>query len=234
MKKDNREKVALTLNGPRFLLLKSKLVLDLSVRLYTCEQALRSYDDIPDIIEGTDYSMIVSDAAKDCKTFEPTTNDKIDDKASRNDAMKTLKKGQLCKIHDKGSLRELSICCVILGDFYSSASDLDTRVIDKYITTVNRLCDAIIGKSHEAIGYWTAKLEEKKRNMEGGAKKKSEKGKKNQDGIKHILSELKITSLSVFRNDKKLRAEFYEKCKKATDLDSEDRISKIARALLRG
>lgn len=243
-KKDDSEKVALTLNVPRFLLLKSKLVLDLSVRLYICVQSLRNYDDIPDIIDGTDYSKIVNDAANDCIAFGRTTNDeisilnevqlcKIHDKTSLNDAIKTLNKGQLCKIHNRASLEELSICCLIISDLYSSSIDLDTKDADKYITTVNPLADSIIGKSHEAIGYWTAKLEEKKRNMEGGAKKKAEKGNANRDAIKVILSELGLTSLSVFRQDKKLRSEFFTRTERATDKLSQGRISKIARALLK-
>jgi hypothetical protein len=109
--------------------------------------------------------------------------------------------------------------------------------MDQFITELNCLSDSITGKSHEAIGYWTAKMEGKKRTPGGGAKAMEERGKANAEAIKKIIAELGVRSLSVFRQDKKLRGSFYDKAKTATFHGaplSEDRISKIARALLQG
>jgi len=65
----------------------------------------------------------------------------------------------------------------------------------------------------------------------------AERGKANKEAIKTVITELGVRQLSVFRQDKKLRESFYDKAKIATYHGaplSEDRISKIARALLQG
>ena len=91
----------------------------------------------------------------------------------------------------------------------------------------------------EALGYWTAKLEEMNRNKKISAKVMEDKGKKNKEAIKKVIEDLGITSLKVFRKDKKLRGHFYETALKKT-IDrkynaslSEKRIADIAREILK-
>ena len=55
-KKDGGEKIPLTWNGPRFLVLKSDVMFDLGVRLGLCEKALHACDDMPDKIKARDFS----------------------------------------------------------------------------------------------------------------------------------------------------------------------------------
>lgn len=97
--------------------------------------------------------------------------------------------------------------------------------------TINLYCSAIIGKANEFIGYLTAKTEESRRNAEGGAKAKKEKGRKNQEALKRIMEDLEIPSLNIFRKDKKLRDRFIDSARKETDSLSPKRIFDLARAI---
>jgi hypothetical protein len=93
--------------------------------------------------------------------------------------------------------------------------------------------------AHEALGYWTAKLEEMKKNKEHGAKAMQDKGDKNKEAIRQIMKEQNITSMD-FRSDKVKRKIFYETAKKRTEeIDTknrqpltESRIQKIGRQIL--
>jgi hypothetical protein len=85
-----------------------------------------------------------------------------------------------------------------------------------------------IRKYYELIGYWTAKIEKRRKNPGAVAMKK--RGEKNTKVIDDILKDLRIENTSIFRKDKKLREIFFSMAKEKTDCTSEDRILKIARS----
>ncbi|HOX91183.1 MAG TPA: hypothetical protein PK508_01805 [Candidatus Paceibacterota bacterium] len=98
----------------------------------------------------------------------------------------------------------------------------------------------IIQISCEALGYWTAKLEERIKNETHGAKAMKDKGNKNKEAIRQVMKEQNITSMD-FRGDKNKREIFYETAKKRTkETDTrnkqsltESRIQKIGRQILK-
>ncbi len=85
----------------------------------------------------------------------------------------------------------------------------------------------LMQKYYELIGYWTAKMEKRGKNPGAIAMKK--RGERNRKAIEGILNKLGIQNTGIFRKDKKLRNSFFGMVKEFTDLDSEDRILKIAR-----
>ncbi len=141
-----------------------------------------------------------------------------------------------CDIRDEQSLTKLSHACIIL----SIPRPIDITN-EKNIKDVLSIEDLVMAKANEAIGYWTHKLEERKRNKKGGGYVVHGQGNRNKDAIRQVLVELKIKSLSVFRKDKSLRKSFYDKAAEITkeaDLKhkmplSEKRISDIAREILK-
>jgi hypothetical protein len=247
-KKDGGEKIPLTWNGPRFLVLKADVMFDLGVRLGLCEKALHDCDDMPDKMKARDFSKIIKETAKAAvnenkKEVVPKGPEGLE-KLFRQIGLTVestptiITEGLRCSISEKDSLKKLGPCCMIISMlYYYSCYNFDAGTMDRLITAVVWLDHVITEKSHEAIGYWTAKMERKKRPTGGGAKAMAERGKANKEAIKTVIAELGVRQLSVFRQDKKLRESFYDKAKIATYHGaplSEDRISKIARALLQG
>jgi hypothetical protein len=91
----------------------------------------------------------------------------------------------------------------------------------------------------ETIGYWTAKLEVKKKNY-SNAQTRTKLSGNNKTTIATLLEKYNIHDLGVFRKNKKLRKSFMDECRKETaknDKDgyslSDDRILKKARAVLK-
>ena len=72
-----------------------------------------------------------------------------------------------------------------------------------------------IAKSHEFIGYWTAKMEESERNKSGAYTMK-EKGLATDEAIREVISKYDVKSFQCFRKNKKLRESFFKEAKKAT------------------
>lgn len=132
-------------------------------------------------------------------------------------------------------LSQLNRACLLLGSYnYKNMKQKDIVIFLNIESLLRGVCC-------EANGYWTAKLEEKKRNKTGGARQVKEQGKRNKEAIRKVIADLEITSLTAFRKDKELRDKFYEKSREKTKDArykppvslSEKRISDIARAILK-
>jgi hypothetical protein len=106
---------------------------------------------------------------------------------------------------DNKDMEVLSLACSILGGYKYKNMKLSEIMFFFSLEEILR------NASYDAIGYWTAKLEEMIRNTHKG------QGKKNKEVIKRILEEMNITtSLTVFRSDKNLKNDFISKAKEET------------------
>jgi len=220
------------------LLWRAKQLFILHRRLSKCILALNQHGDVPDDIAmnaiANKYLSLKIDFEKDIKKHGTSKilgiNNFEDILSIADDAIKN-------RINNPRILQSLRYACLCLSLFYTSNyQDMEIQDIKKY-TAIENLLN---GKSHEAIGYWTAKLEIMKTNKEHGAKAMQDKGDKNKEAIRQIIKEQNITSMD-FRGDKSKRESFYETAKKRTkEIDTknktaltESRIQKIGRQILK-
>jgi hypothetical protein len=225
------------------LLWKAEQLFDLALRMSELSSALKRYDDFPDDeISHLFYSKLdrsienkfVDYTLAACVEFKIITMDELETFALAGHTdinITTLQKsfefarGVLkIKINELYSLVMLASACSVLSSVYRlNKESMQENILKTFIAMEHRLTN----KACEAIGYWTAKLEERRRNKEGGAQVKKEKGEKNKESIKKIMDDLGISSMN-FKNNKTLKEKFYNRAKKETGL-YEKRISEIGR-----
>jgi hypothetical protein len=222
-KKNHLAKIPFDIRG--MLLLRSQHLFALGFRLALCYGSLQSYNDMPDTIETNSILHDLGTVSKN--ELANNTNSAFEllniksDKECADIVLEALE----CKIYEQKSFRTLVYACFALSCLYDS---LYPAIQEDEMDTFCRAEDILTRRSHEAIGYWTAKLEEKRRNMNGGAKAKKEKGRKNREAIEKVMDDLGISSLNIFRINKELRDKFYAFAKKETDMLSPKRIYDLA------
>jgi hypothetical protein len=207
---------------------------DLMIYSIACRLMIERGDtSFPPTKEDHDYILTV---LSECDKEEGKYEESEDEAASfaSNNPVATIRH---IDITDKKSFASIIKICSYLSIVVSCPIYYPDKFPVRSIENILFWCGVAAGKVYELSGYWTAKMEGKKRTPGGGAKAMEERGKANAEAIKKIIAELGVRQLSVFRQDKKLRESFYDKAKIATYHGaplSEDRISKIARALLQG
>ncbi len=188
----------------------------------------KEYEDFESWLLGTEVDKDIDEERMSCE-YEQHMGDFFSNKP--------IKQILSLDMRSKDSFGSIIEICSFLSDallLHIYYPDIITSKTSSYFLLYSNVA---AGKVHELCGYWTAKMEERERNARGGAAVMKERGEENAKAIKKIIDELGIRSLSVFRQDKRLRDRFYNAAKAATCHGvplSEDRISKIARAQLRG
>jgi hypothetical protein len=221
--------------------LKATALLDLTKRMIMCEKSLNEWGIIP--TEVSIFYNLHKDKSLLKEWDDINHKYQMDLDVSSADGSLKLKscfnlvKKILSKylLDNNKNLHEPLKACALLGGY--NYKNMQT----KDITTFFNIESLLRGACCEAIGYWTAKLEEKKRNKDIVDKTVVEQGRKNKEAIKNIIAEMKITSLTDFRKNKILRSSFLAKAQEKTkEVDkkhnwplSEKRIFDIARASIK-
>jgi hypothetical protein len=184
------------------------------------------------------YNLVWADIEKDIDESENDIPESQIEEELKRASFLALKRcldiDQIYKIniHEPISFIELFARSNGLVDVYTKVSkQVDSGEIDiitfKLFAQLNETQKAILAKYSELMGYWTARIEKRKNNPGGLAMRK--RGERNTKAIEDVLNKLGIKNIGIFRKDKRLRNSFFDMAKKLTDLESEDRILKIAR-----
>jgi len=183
--KHNKKQITIEWNGQGFILWRSDQLFDLSMRLYLCEVALRQYSKVATSIEADRFADSIRENAAAhkeeisidlCDLSEILNSIGISDEDKLNDIID----GSFnCDISERDSLKKLGRSCLLLSTLYDYIKfNWNVKERTTFLTTLALYNDTITSKSHESIGYWSAKLEEMKRNKIAVAprtKKKDEK-----------------------------------------------------------
>lgn len=218
-------------------------ITEISKRLSDCISALGEYGNVPmfpqawfeilhDIKRSDEFVLKLSPRIKpgifSFKEKQQTPKEFLDNE------FKDIGKANIEK---QESLEVYLIGCIKLLHLYDEKIYSLATDKDKMMMLMSE--HLLLKNSCEAIGYWTAKLEEMKRNKKGGGEKMKSRGENNKGAIKIVLAELKIKSLLVFKKDRELRDRFMTKAKEKTKDEqynlplSEKRIMDIARNVLK-
>lgn len=157
-------------------------LLKLGARLIDSENALKKYTEIPNTGFALDIlkTKVIMLNERTSKTLLNQNKKSLEDLLvninlkqygiDRNDFENKLDKARNCDITDTGSLNKLGTWCFFLAELchefrieYTTEDDIDKECYEAS-TRLFLICDDITGKAYEAIGYWTAKLPEKKIN----------------------------------------------------------------------
>jgi hypothetical protein len=235
----NKKRMFFKWNSRSYLEFKIEDASELGMRLLLCEISLRDYEDMPDRIRVEDFIRNNEFVAPlGVKAFDDTYYDHF---SSTDDAFKIIEKYCQCTIYERTSLMELFHCCMAITWLYDHC--YGRNATDELITKVTVYDHSITAKSHETIGYWTARAEEMRRNKKISGARAKEIGDINKDCIDRLMKELNISTLNALRGKKKLRTLFIERAKSGTKRPkpdgseteglSEKRILDIARSSLK-
>ncbi|HQP25885.1 MAG TPA: hypothetical protein PLP16_12005 [Smithellaceae bacterium] len=109
------------------------------------------------------------------------------------------------KISERKTLGDISLWCVIISImyelFYEDCSKNAGKVsIDLAMNALNLLDDRISRKAHETVGYWTAKLDEMRRNHEN-IKVRTDKKEKRKVQLRQWMKTMKPKALRIKAQD---------------------------------
>ncbi|MGA9112123.1 MAG: hypothetical protein WB290_17710 [Smithella sp.] len=190
-------------------------LLKLGARLIDSENALKKYTEIPNTGFALDIlkTKVIMLNERTSKTLLNQNKKSLEDLLvninlkqygiDRNDFENKLDKARNCDITDTGSLNKLGTWCFFLAELchefrmeYRIGNDINKECYEA-ITRLFLICGDITGRAYEAIGYWTAKLEHKKRS-------KNQETKQQQEAIKEEY----VTNayLNLIKDEKKIFA----------------------------
>jgi hypothetical protein len=205
----------------------------LAARLFLCAESSGQWKDIPGerVIEDMFRHGVEPEYPIDTKGLNADKSGKYHTIADAEGGIATHWPQNM---QEEGSLIEFYKCCLAFGWLYEYIyRHFDEERNGSRIGWIDGIAQKVINQSHECIGYWTAKAEEKSRNKRGGATAKEKQGQNHEGVIGKLLKELNISSLQSFRSKTDLRKDFLERVRASTDLTSENRIFFIARKILK-
>lgn len=147
------------------------------------------------------------------------SKDKIAKKGNKESALITLEdcfnKLRASRIDDDCAFKIIFDCCLAMA-FLCEAQTFDNDFEDEIMDQVEELGRSVNAKAYELLGYWTGKMEEKRRNKSFGGLAKTNKC---EERIKRLADEVTKLDTSEGRELIIERSEFERMCREISELE---------------